>query len=79
MPHIVLMAFVDTATLCLKLWDAIINTFDVKKLVLLYTGKKIRQGIRMRERANHENNVYKKMVITSLRFSEAIGQNVQDR
>ena len=33
--HSVLMAFLDTVTLCLKLWDNIIIIAHVKKLVLL--------------------------------------------
>ena len=33
--HAVFMVIVDTATLCLKLWDAFINFAHVKKLVFL--------------------------------------------
>ena len=35
------MAFVDTATMCLKPWDAIIIIAHVKKLVLLSLSEKI--------------------------------------
>ena len=41
MMHPVLIAFVDTKTLCLTLWDVFIIIVPVKKLVVLSLGKKI--------------------------------------
>ena len=41
--HLVLMAFADTATLCLKQWDATIIISHVKKLVLLSLRKNVRE------------------------------------
>ena len=44
--HTVLMAFVDTATLCLNLRDAIINIARVEKLVLPSQRKKFREAFK---------------------------------
>ena len=44
--HTVLMAFVDLATLCLKLWDAVIVVVYVKKLLHLSLRKKFNEAIK---------------------------------
>ena len=43
-----LMNFVDTATLCLKLWDAVINIVHVKKL-FHSSQEDIQRGIKKKE------------------------------
>ena len=47
--HTVLMAFLDTATLCLKLWGVIAIIAHVKKLVLLSLRNEIQRGIKKTE------------------------------
>ena len=43
--HILLMTFLDTSTLCLKLWVAVINILLFKKLVLIAVKKKFGEGL----------------------------------
>ena len=42
----VLMAFVDTATMCLKLWDVITIIVHVRKLVFPSLRKKVREALK---------------------------------
>ena len=40
------MAFVDTATLCFKPWDAIINFDNVKNFFFLSPSKKVTEALK---------------------------------
>ena len=60
--HTVLMAFVDTASLCLSQWDDTINYSDLKKLVFFSLRKKFSDVLERESQTNYENHTYKKRV-----------------
>ena len=71
-----LVAFVDTATVCLKLWDGIIIIAHIKKLVLPWLRKKFNAALereRERELNELENNTNNRKVMTSLKCTKVIG------
>ena len=69
----VLMAFVTTAALCFRLWDVIMFTAHVKKIVLLSLRKNFSEAFERGSWTNYWNNTYKRRVLTSLRCTNKIG------
>ena len=61
---IVLMAFVDTATLCLKLCVFNINDAYVRKLVFLSLAINLIEGSEIQNQTDYESNLYEKKLIT---------------
>ena len=68
-----LMVFVDTATLCLKLWDIVINSLHVKKFAFLSLTQRNSARHQKESQTNYENNIYKKRAITSKRCTNLVG------
>ena len=55
-------AFVDSASLCLKMWDVTINIAHVRELVFFLPRKKLSEALKRENKTNYENNTYKKGV-----------------
>ena len=72
MLYMLSMAFVETATLRLKLGDAIISVAHFKKLVLPPVRKKLKETLKRKNYTNYGNSTLKNKVIESMRCTNVI-------